>query len=244
MHIGHGQGYPWGRGAALARLTGMSRIRLPRLAAVTAVAAFALLPLSGCVYAQIPAAAPGAAEPSATSSPSEAPDAGSGELPTTLTFADGTDLPSTAYIEWGDGLLSDDAWKVASPDDGQGNWSYAKVDDSCTVHFWQGRLGADIVVPGDDAATSDALMATFLGGSPADITPNATTGSFSYQTSGNDDVETRQVVGEGEGRTWIMSARGFSALSVGLYAIADCAAGDPADVLAEVNDLNAIIVTP
>ncbi len=238
---------PWGRETPLTRLAGMPSIRRPRLLTAAVVAVLAVLPLSGCVYAQIPAPTPGDDASSSTpapATPSEDPGTASGELPSTLGFDDGTALPSTAYIEWGDGLMTDDGWEIASPDDGQGNWSYSTVDGSCTAHFWQGRLGPDIVVPDDDAATSDAVIATFLGGSPADVTPNATTGAFSYQTAGNADVETRQVAGEGEGRTWIMAARGFSSLQVGLYVIADCSSGDPADTLAAINDLNAVVVTP
>ncbi|RBO72509.1 hypothetical protein DSP71_10365, partial [Microbacterium sp. H6] len=64
-----------------------------------AVATLAVLSLSGCLYAQIP-----------TGSPSDAPSAGTetdapadGPSGSTLTFAEGLDLTSDTYIEWGDG---------------------------------------------------------------------------------------------------------------------------------------------
>ena len=218
----------------------MPSMPLPRLAAALVVTA-ALLPLSGCIYTQIPADAP-AAEDTTTPAPEETSTADG--IPTTLSFDDGLSLPSTAYIQWGDGLLVDEGWEMASPDDGQGNWSYATVDGSCTAHFWQGTIGADMQVAGDDSATSDAVIAAVLGGSPEDITPNATTGAFSYQVGGNDAVENRQVVGQDTGRTWIMAARAFSEVGVGLYVIVDCTTGDPAAVLAEIADTNSVVVTP
>lgn len=218
----------------------MPSMPLPRLAAALVVTA-ALLPLSGCIYAQIPADAP-AAEDTTTPAPEETSTADG--IPTTLSFDDGLSLPSTAYIQWGDGLLVDEGWEMASPDDGQGNWSYATVDGSCTAHFWQGTIGADMQVAGDDSATSDSVIAAVLGGSPEDITPNATTGAFSYQVGGNDAVENRQVVGQDTGRTWIMAARAFSEVGVGLYVIVDCTTGDPAAVLAEIADTNSVVVTP
>ncbi|MFK3835088.1 hypothetical protein [Microbacterium sp. NPDC087868] len=218
----------------------MPSMPLPRLAAALVVTA-ALLPLSGCIYAQIPADAP-ATEDTTTPAPEETSTADG--IPTTLSFDDGLSLPSTAYIQWGDGLLVDEGWEMASPDDGQGNWSYATVDGSCTAHFWQGTIGADMQVAGDDSATSDAVIAAVLGGSPEDITPDATTGAFSYQVGGNDAVENRQVVGQDTGRTWIMAARAFSEVGVGLYVIVDCTTGDPAAVLAEIADTNSVVVTP
>ena len=222
----------------------MTRTRFARLAAATVVAV-ALLPLSGCVYAQIPTDVP-AAEPSASSEPSETPSDEPSTSSETLTFAEGLDLTSSSFVQWGDGLMVDDEWKVASPDDGNGNWSYSTLDDSCTVHFWQGTLGSGIAVPGDDSATTDALIAAILGGAPADVTPNAKNGELSYQLGGSGGVDARQVIGEETGRTWIMTARGFSQVGAGLYMIADCT-GTQADVEAiidQVNAKSAVIVVP
>lgn len=214
---------------------------LARLAAVSAVA-LAMLPLSGCLYAQIPVNVPDGdgPDPSPTAEPTDEP---SGDLPAALSFDEGADLPSTAYIQWGDGLIADDGWKVVKPDDGEGGWTYGTVDDTCTAQFWQGLIPDVPTVPGDDAASSDAMLAVILGEDDAtEITPAATTGAFSYQIGGNAAVENRQLDGVAGERKWSIAARAFTATGVGLYVIVDCTGGDVAATLAEVVDKNAVVV--
>lgn len=223
---------------------------LLRMTAVAAVA-LAMLPLSGCVYAQIPTTDPSGEGPapspgaSAPGTPSDEPsDAPAGDLPSTLTFADGAALPSTAYIQWGDGLLTDEGWKTVSPDDGNGGWTYGTVDDTCTARFWQGLIPDVPTVPGDDSASSDSMLAVILGETDvAAISTAATTSAFSYQIGGNADVENRRLLGEdGSDRRWIMAARAFTTTGVGLYVIVDCTGGDVEAVMAEVVEKNAVIV--
>jgi hypothetical protein len=215
---------------------------LLRLVTIAAVAA-ATLSLSGCLYAQIPDEAP-TIDVVTTDEPDAPTDEPSGDLPLSLGFAEGQELPATAYIEWGDGLMTDDGWVTESPDDGNGGWSYATADGSCTAQFWQGLTSDVAVVAGDDSASSDAILAVLLQSNAAEITPLATTGEFSYQVGGTGGVEHRQVVGaEGE-RTWVMAARAFTAVGVGLYVIVDCTTGDAGAIMAEVADKNAIVVTP
>ncbi|WP_407359061.1 hypothetical protein LTA6_001454 [Microbacterium sp. LTA6] len=215
-----------------------------RLMAVAAVIALAL-PLSGCVFGQIPANDPGvdkpAEEPEPSDEPSEEP---AGELPAALSFAQGQELPSTAYIEWGDGLMTDDGWTVVSPDNGDGGWKYGTADGTCTAQFWQGFIADVPVVAGDDSASSDAILGVLLKTDTATITPAATTGEFGYQPGGDGGVENRQVLGMEGDRSWIMAARAFTATGVGLYLIVDCTGGDANAVLAEVVEKNAIVVTP
>lgn len=214
---------------------------LVRLAAVSVIA-LAVLPLSGCLYAQIPANTPDGdgPDPAPTASPTEQ---ASGDLPSSLTFAAGADLPATAYIEWGDGLVVDDGWKIVKPDDGNGGWTYGTVDDTCTAQFWQGLISDVPTVAGDDSVSSDAMLAVILGeADAAAITPLSTTGAFSYQIGGNTDVENRQVEGEAGERKWTMAARAFTATGVGLYVIVDCTGGDIDATMAEVIDKNAIVV--
>jgi len=214
---------------------------LVRLAAVSVIA-LAVLPLSGCLYAQIPANTPDGdgPDPAPTASPTEQ---ASGDLPSSLTFAAGADLPATAYIEWGDGLVVDDGWKIVKPDDGNGGWTYGTVDDTCTAQFWQGLISDVPTVAGDDSVSSDAMLAVILGeADAAAITPLSTTGAFSYQIGGNTDVENRQVEGEAGERKWTMAARAFTATGVGLYVIVDCMGGDIDATMAEVIDKNAIVV--
>lgn len=214
---------------------------LVRLAAASAVA-LAVLPLSGCLYAQIPVNTPDGdgPDPAPTTSPTEQP---SSDLPASLTFAAGADLPATAYIQWGDGFVVDDGWKIVKPDDGNGGWTYGTIDDTCTAQFWQGLIPDVPTVAGDDSVSSDAMLAVILGeADAAAITPLSTTGAFSYQIGGNTDVENRQVEGEAGERRWSMAARAFTATGVGLYVIVDCTGGDIDATMAEVIDKNAVVV--
>lgn len=215
---------------------------LVRLAAVSAVA-LAVLPLSGCLYAQIPASTPDDDGPTPTPTASASEGTSGGDLPSTLTFGEGADLPATAYIQWGDGFIVDDGWKIVKPDDGNGGWTYGTIDDTCTAQFWQGLIPDVPTVAGDDSASSDAMLAVILGESDASaITPLATTGGFTYQVGGNTDVENRQVDGEAGERRWSMAARAFTATGVGLYVIVDCTGGDIEATMAEVVEKNAVIV--
>lgn len=232
-------------------MTRLSHAPRPLRLAAAAVVALAVLPLSGCLYAQIPANAPSGEgpepAPSASSStvPSDEPSAPpTGDLPSSMSFADGAALPATAYIQWGDGLLVDDGWTTVAPDDGNGGWTYGTADGTCTAQFWQGLIPDVPTVPGDDSASSDAMLAVILGESDvAAISTAATTGAFGYQVGGNADVENRRLLGEGEGdRRWIMAARAFTATGVGLYVIVDCTGGDVDATMAEVAEKNAIII--
>ncbi|OAN39016.1 hypothetical protein [Microbacterium sp. H83] len=218
---------------------------LHRFAAVAAVA-LAVLPLSGCLYAQIPVNVPDGdgPDPVPTTSPTDEPaDETSGALPTTMSFADGADLPATAYIQWGDGLIVDDGWTTVKPDDGNGGWTYGTADGLCTAQFWQGLISDVPTVPGDDAASSDAMLAVILGETDtAAISTAATTSAFSYQIGGNADVESRQLVGDAGDRQWVMATRAFTATGVGLSVIVDCTGGDVNAVMAEVVDKNAVVI--
>lgn len=206
-----------------------------RLAAAAAIAALTILPLSGCLYAQIP-------ETVRTPDPSFLPiEPAPGS---TLTFEEGLDLSSSARIEWGDGFIVDDSWKIVSPDDGNGGWTYGTVDGTCTVRFWQGNISDLPIVPGDDSASSDAVLGVLLQVSTAEITPLATTGEFSYMAGGSGGVEMRQVVGQEGSRSWLMAARTFTQTGVSLYTIVDCTAGDAEATMDAVNEANAIVVTP
>jgi hypothetical protein len=225
-------------------LTGMTRLATAplRRAAAATIAVGAALTLSGCLYAQIPETAPSprpTAQAPQTEAPVEEPAQGS-----TLTFAEGQDLSSTAYIEWGDGLLADDAWTVVSPDDGNGGWTYGTVDGTCTAQFWQGLISDVPVVSGDDATSSDAILAVLLQAATADITPVANTGEFSYLVGGTGGVENRWVAGEDDDGSWIMAARAFTKTGVGLYVVVDCTGADPSAALDLVNEANAVVVTP
>ncbi|MCT1397144.1 hypothetical protein M4D51_15570 [Microbacterium sp. p3-SID338] len=219
----------------------MNRTPVRRLAAAV-LAAAAALSLSGCLYAQIPESAPTAPSPTAgpqTDTPADEPTGG-----TTLSFAEGTELSADAYIEWGDGLLTHDRWKTVAPDDGNGGWTYGTVDGTCTAQFWQGLIADVPTVSGDDSVSSDAILGVLLQSTTTDITPHAKTGEFSYLSGGTGGVENRWVAGGDGDRSWIMAARAFTKTGVGLYVIVDCTGADPAAIMDEVNEANAIVVTP
>ena len=218
-----------------------TRIRPSRLAAV-AVLAFATLPLSGCLFSAIPSETAATDEPSNAPSPTpEQSDETEGGAPATLSFEDGDLLTDSVYVEWSDGLLADDGWEVTSPDDGNGGWAYGTIDGTCTAQFWQGFTPDIPVTPGDDSASSDAILGTLLQTDAASITPHAVDGAFSYQSTGNTDVANRQITGQDGDRTWIMAARAFATPGLGFYVIVDCTSGDANAILSEVLDKNAIV---
>ncbi|PRB10078.1 hypothetical protein [Microbacterium sp. MYb62] len=216
---------------------------IPRRLASTAIAAVAVLSLSGCLYAQIPEGSP--SDRPSPSTETDAPiDESPGSTGSTLTFDEGLELASDTYIEWGDGLAVDDGWKIVSPDDGNGGWTYGTVDGTCTARFWQGYTTDVPVVAGDDSASSDAILGLLLQTPTAEVTPVATTGEFSYMAGGSGGVETRQIVGVDGSRTWLMAARAFTQTGVGLYVIVDCTAADAEATMAVINEENAVVVTP
>ena len=219
----------------------MTRTSGGRLAAAIIVG-LAVLPLSGCLYAQIPEHPTVVDDdPVPTDDPVDEP---TEEPVDGMSFADGATLSPSSYVEWGDGFFADDSWKIVKPDDGNGGWTYGTVDGTCTAQFWQGHID-NIMTAGDDSVSSDAMMATFLegGATTADITPLASTSGFSYQTAGNTAVENRMVSGSGDGVEWTLAARAFTAVGVGLYVVVDCTGGDVDAVWDEVVSKNAIVIT-
>ena len=219
----------------------MTRTSGGRLAAAIIVG-LAVLPLSGCLYAQIPEHSTIVDDdPIPTDDPVDEP---TEEPVDGMSFADGATLSPSSYVEWGDGFFADDSWKIVKPDDGNGGWTYGTVDGTCTAQFWQGHID-NIMTAGDDSVSSDAMMATFLegGATTAEITPLASTSGFSYQTAGNTAVENRMVSGSGDGVEWTLAARAFTAVGVGLYVVVDCTGGNIDAVWDEVVSKNAVVIT-
>lgn len=224
----------------------MTRSPRIRLAAVAALAV-AMLPLSGCLYSQIPEQST-VAEPSAgpDETPSDdTPSDDTGDLPTTMTFDDGTTLSSASYIQWADGLIAADGWQSVTPDNGNGSWTDGTVDGTCTAQFWQGYTSGLESVPGDDSVSSDALLGYVLGETAATVTPLASTTQLSYQFGDNPVVDARQVYGEEtDGRTWTIVARAFASAGSGVYVIIDCVGGDVDATFDDVNAHNSIMIMP
>jgi hypothetical protein len=244
-----------------------SRASLASRVALAALLALAALPLSGCLASLIPAEAPARTTESPRATPTIEPDAEPSTRPDTgedadadtdtdaavppsggggtITFTQGNDLDSATYVSWTDGLMMDDGWTIEAADDGQGNWSYRTADGTCVARFWQGLTESQVSpVVGDDRATTDILLALTLGTDTANITAHAGDASFSYLLGGEGSVDNRSIRG-GEGdRQWILSARAFAAVGIGVTVLVDCTGGDPDAVLAEVNEKNAIAVVP
>jgi hypothetical protein len=215
-------------------------------AAAAIVVGLAVLPLSGCLYAQIPEHPAAVESPHTSEEPSEAPSSEPTDAPSGdgLSFADGASLPASAHIEWADGFFMDDGWTVTSPDDGNGGWAYGTTDGTCVARFWQGDVSGLPLVAGDDSASSDALLAYVIGdASAADITPLAVTASLGYGTGSNTALDARQVVGEDGDRRWVITARAFTANAHGVYVIADCTGGDLEAVFAEIVEKNPVVVS-
>lgn len=223
--------------AAPARLTGMSLIapRFSRLAAAAIVTVIAL-PLVGCFSTQIPAASP-----STASSPTASPPV-SETSRSTLTFDEGAELSPTAFIQWGDGFMTDEDWQTVSPDDGNGGWTYGTLDGACTAEFWQGTITDPPMVDGDDSASSDQILALIVQSSAEEITPLATTGEFSTPVGGAGGVENRQVTGAEGDRSWMIAVRAFSQMDAVLYVIVDCTGADATATMDVVNEKNSIVV--
>ena len=214
--------------------------RTARLTAIAIVAA-AALPLSGCLYASIPAESQVTREPVDTPTPTaevddEVVDTGAG-----LSFADGAALSSDTYVEWSDGFFMDDEWELTSPDDGAGHWGYTATEGACTVSFWQG-LTDGLALVGDDSTDSDALLGYVLDAPTADVTAAAADAELSYLTPGAGGLDARVIRGEeDDGRVWTITARSFTAVGIGVYVIVDCTGGDFDAAADDVVEKNAVI---
>ncbi|WP_157540850.1 hypothetical protein [Microbacterium sp. XT11] len=227
----------------------MTRTSGGRAAAAATIVGLALLPLSGCLYAQIPEHPTAVESTPASDGPADEPADEPSDPPADapadgLSFADGASIPASAHIEWGDGFFMDDGWTVTSPDDGNGGWAYGTTDGTCVARFWQGDVSGLPLVAGDDSASSDALLAYVIGdASAADITPLAVTASLGYGTGSNQTLEARQIIGEDGDRRWAITARAFTANAHGVYVIADCTGGDLEAVFAEIVEKNPVVVS-
>lgn len=218
----------------------MTRTSGSRVAAAIVVG-LAVVPLSGCLYAQIPEHPPIIDyEPVPTDEPTDEPsgDPSTG-LPAMMSFADGADLPPTAYVQWGDGLFGDDGWNLTSPDDGNGNWGYTSADGLCTVAFWQGRLDGLETTAGDDQALTDDVLEYFVG-----TGLDAQTAALRYQSGGDRVVDARIASWTESGHERAVISRAFGVPNVGMYLSLDCTGGDILLVMNDLIDKNAVMITP
>jgi hypothetical protein len=148
-----------------------------------------------------------------------------------MTFADGTSLTSSDLVQFTDPFLTDSSWTVKSPDDGNGNWSYTDPSGLCSVQFHQGAIESSLVVPNDDRATTDAMLASLLSSTPAQLSSSLADDTFAAGYSGDGSiVDTRSLIStETDGSGKVFAGRAFAGVPAGLYVVIDCAAGGDLD---------------
>lgn len=167
--------------------------------------------------------------------------------PADLTFGAGARLSDAWHAEWIDGFMADAAFEVARPDKGDGRWAYAQRATGCVVGFWQTALGPQEAGL-DDRQVSDALLAADFGTDRQTIAPHASDDWLPYRIVGDKQVQTRSVGGSDPetGARYLVTARGFERIGVGLLTSIDCPASqDPAAIRAEIADRGLrVSVTP
>ncbi|WP_162236926.1 DUF4190 domain-containing protein [Agreia sp. Leaf283] len=144
-----------------------------------------------------------------------------------LTFEAGNDLDATTVAQFADPFIIDSEWTVASPDDGNGNWSYLDPSGLCTVSFHQGGLGDTVpVTAGDDRATTTSFLAVVLDTDDSTIAGKATDSTISYNFEDAGLVDTLLMQGtDADGSNWKLAGRAFGELGSGLYVDVTCKSG-------------------
>lgn len=162
-----------------------------------------------------------------TTDPSTSPDAIGGDL----TFEAGNDLDPGTVAQFADPFIIDSEWKVASPDDGQGNWSYLDPSGLCTVSFHQGALStATVTTAGDDRSTTASFLADVLSTDQQTIEDKASGSTISYNFEDAGIVDTLLLQGtDDDGSIWKLAGRAFGELGSGLYVDVTCDAGGDLD---------------
>jgi hypothetical protein len=176
-----------------------------------------------------------------TSDPSTSPDAIGGDL----TFEAGNDLDANTLAQFADPFIIDPEWTVASPDDGNGNWSYLDPSGLCTVSFHQGTLGTEVpATAGDDRATSAEFLAVVLSTDASTIASKAVDSSISYNFEGAGVVDTLMMQGtDTDGSNWKLAGRAFGELGSGLYVDVTCDAGGDVESVYDTVTTKAAITT-
>lgn len=218
----------------LRRLPGMNRRTRPIMRIAAGATAIALLaPLSGCLSSVPPveAAEPGESQRPTAPTPTWT-SVEVGEHPD-LTFERGASLEPGMVTQWSDGLRDEQGWRMSSPDDGQGNWSYATRDGTCVARFWQGHV--EDMAATDDLKASDFVLASVIEADPEELEGKVSTGAFSHRLSGLGSVDNRYLHGTfDDGVSWNIAARGFAATRSAVIVDVKCAPGGDATKTAGV----------
>ncbi|MFG6445408.1 hypothetical protein ACFXQA_09045 [Microbacterium sp. P07] len=215
-----------------------------RLPAVLLLALALPLALAACAPATVPVdgAASEAAEPS--SAASETPDGGESGLSDDITFAAGSQLDPATQAQWGDAMISDEAYAPAAVDDGNGNWSYTHLATQCVVGFWQGDISS-LPAAADDEALSDEVLAYFFQGEAEEVSPYAENETLPLQLGGIGKFDVRTVAGTNPetGGGYLVSARGFDAFHGGYVVSVTCPQGqNPLTLRDEIRDTHLSLI--
>lgn len=172
--------------------------------------------------------------PSKTRDPEPTPSASSeATLPTDLSFEAGEVLDDGDWeVGWGDNFADSPGFTVATPDDGNGSYSYTDTATQCTMFFYQGMID-DIDMTQDDRTISYDFLATVLTGTVAGATrEDVAAHAFDdvvAQYPGPGTASVRTIWGTAtDGGTWLHTARMFGALGGGVYVGITCPAGQDA----------------
>lgn len=185
----------------------------------------------------------GSSEPA----PSASSDLDREDVPDNLSFEAGADLDQRFMPQWGDSMLADEGFAVASPDNGNGGWSYTHLASKCTVAFWQGNVG-DLPPVEDDRALSDEVLAYYFDDTAESVTPYAVDDSLPLHIDRSGEFEVRTVRGarSESGEEYLVSARGIAGLKAGYLLSVTCAPGqDPKVARDQFRDTHlSLIVLP
>ena len=213
-----------------------TRLSSTRFAALGALAIITL-PLSGCLYAQIPPTGTIIDyDPLPTESPETEGSAG------TFSFADGQTLAPETYIIWAETLTETEGWEYVELTS-DGAWTYRSSDDTCTVSFWHGPLDERGRTGGDDFTATNTLLAGVLGGDQAEVASGATNGTFTNQTASEPPIQTRETTGTLDGGgSFATAARAFTVPNAGLTVYVECTVGEAGPVLDEITAENPVLL--
>lgn len=149
--------------------------------------------------------------------------------------------------QWGDSMISNSAYEVAFPDNGNGSWGYTRIASECQITFLQ-RDASDLDTTQDDRAMTEQLLGEYLGATAEEVAPYAEETEFAYQLSGAHGVDALMLTGKSseDGSNWLAAGRAFHQVPAGLIVTVQCEAGiDPAEEFEIVREKDlSILVTP
>jgi hypothetical protein len=210
-----------------------------RHAVAAAFLAAAVLPLSGCIYSQIPTEVTVLPEPTPTP---EGPEWPTEVLSDTMYFEDWDKIPVTAVPHWEGDITTLPQWVLSEGDPTTGNWAYTRSEGSCSARVVQSYLYEDVAYPGEDSKTSDSYIAVESGIPLGDVMAEATTRELDYMAPGAGKLDARQYVVPDSGGGRVLIARAFTITARAVLMDVTCADGDAASALDEIFSVMHVMV--